>query len=235
MRKIMKWAPVIYAAYLLAESAIWMILFDQGYSFTISSEPLWFATRMIIAGAFTALCLCQRKSTAKPAVYIAQLLPLVALFHIIQTRSAETGPVALAIIQSLLYFLSAFVISLLYENPLPLKIISGVINSLLLAGLLLLCFAIVIFGSIGESEVIRRVASPDQTREAVLLSYDEGAMGGSTLVNVRDNTATIDLGLVRWEKWKGLYDGQWGEFDAINLAWKDDHTLLIDQEAYPVD
>ena len=235
MRKIMKWAPVIYAAYLLLESAIWTILYGQGYSFKASSEVVWFAIRMIIAGAVTAVCLRHRKDTAKLAVYIAQLLPLVALFHINQTRSTEMGFMVLAIVQSLACFLSAFVISLLYENPLPLKIISTVINSLLLAGLLLMCFVTVIFGSTGESKVIRRVASPNQTYEAVLLSYDEGAMGGSTVVSVRDNTATIDLGLVRWEKWEGIYHGKWGEFDTLRLTWKDAHTLLIDQTAYPVD
>lgn len=86
-----------------------------------------------------------------------------------------------------------------------------------------------IFTDFGKETIIEQVTSPDKSYTAILINSDQGALGGDTLVSIEYNNTKI-IGYGYFEK--NLYIGEWREFETIDLKWKDDHTLLINEKVY---
>lgn len=113
-------------------------------------------------------------------------------------------------------------------------ILYGIFYSLIVLALLYLTPLIFLF-SFGSSEVISSVPAPDGSRTATVYSISEGALGGSTRVDVIENRITIDLGAARLlPPTQTVYTGDWGESFDMALAWQDDSTLLINSDPYPL-
>ncbi len=77
----------------------------------------------------------------------------------------------------------------------------------------------------GESTVTETVPSPEGTYEAYVISHDEGALGGSTSVRVKE---AKKWGLFQKNKEEMLQRGKWGE--EYDLVWIDDDTLEVNGE-----
>ena len=113
--------------------------------------------------------------------------------------------------------------------------------SLLLAGALALSF--VACGSSepapapegnNEPAATDTAKSPDNTYIAWVVSSDQGALGGSTQVYVRNTQKDIPFvsGMLKTES-KNLWSGRWGT--EVTLCWEDDDTLMIDGKSYDVE
>lgn len=103
---------------------------------------------------------------------------------------------------------------------------------LLLPLFLLLLFGATVMADFGRTTIVEAVRSPDSRYEAQLIDVDEGTLGGSTVVDVLDESAGIDLGIARFEWIKRVYRTDWGAADTMEITWQDEHTLLIDGQAY---
>jgi hypothetical protein len=69
--------------------------------------------------------------------------------------------------------------------------------------------------------------SPGGTHEARVIDVDEGALGGSTIVEVERNG---------WlARPKRIYVGEWGEYETMEISWKNDDYLVINGKEYGVD
>lgn len=97
---------------------------------------------------------------------------------------------------------------------------------------LILFFAMTAMTDFVMSTVVESVHSPEGRYEALLIDVDEGALGGSTVVDVRDNDAIIDMGILRFGRMKCVYLTDWGAYEDMQLSWLDEHTLLIDGQPY---
>lgn len=137
---------------------------------------------------------------------------------------------------------------------LPLKIIFGIISAILM-GIWLLVVALMVpvslvgafetvFGEFGKTSVVKEVSSPNQNYVAEVVDVDEGALGGNTLVKVREAKSQLQkqeipvllgklvpMAPMEWT----VYEGPWGEFETMDIRWKDNHTLMIDGKEYAVD
>lgn len=78
----------------------------------------------------------------------------------------------------------------------------------------------------GQKTVVQTIPSPDGTYEARVIDDDQGALGGSTIVEVDQNG---------WAKPKQIYTGPWGIFETMEIYWKDEDTLVINGKEYRVD
>lgn len=110
--------------------------------------------------------------------------------------------------------------------------ICRIICVLLLPLFLLLLVGATVMADFGRTTIVEAVRSPDGRYEAQLIDVDEGALGGSTVVDVQDESAGIDLGVARFEWIKRVYRTGWGAADTMEITWQDEHTLLIDGQAY---
>ncbi|MBE5792049.1 MAG: hypothetical protein E7322_07870 [Clostridiales bacterium] len=92
-----------------------------------------------------------------------------------------------------------------------------------------------IFKDFGKITIVNEIPSPDQRYVAHLIDNDQGALGGSTQVKVIGKPV-IDLGPFRIERpEKTIYTGEWGEFEDMEIHWKDETTLVIDGRKYQID
>jgi hypothetical protein len=90
-------------------------------------------------------------------------------------------------------------------------------------------FMVVFFGSIGEDTVIQTLPSPDGNRYAEVIDCDHGALGGDTVVRVyKSNTLFKGRGEI-------VYEGEWREYEDMEIYWKDDDTLVINYVEYAIE
>ncbi len=111
-------------------------------------------------------------------------------------------------------------------------VFSAIIALLALILVPIICFAVFMvtfFGSIGEDTVIQTLPSPDGTRYAEVIESDQGALGGDTVVRVyKSNTLFKGRGEI-------VYRGEWREYEDMEIYWKDDGTLVINDVEYAIE
>lgn len=99
----------------------------------------------------------------------------------------------------------------------------------------LISLPVMLFGiSIGRTDVVREVDSPGGSYTAIVEDVDQGALGGDTLVLVRDNDRTVDIGMGSFVRIHAVYWGEWGEWQDMALSWQGEDMLVINGIAYSV-
>ena len=69
-----------------------------------------------------------------------------------------------------------------------------------------------------------------------MIDVDQGALGGNTLVDVRDCRFSLDMGFcVIRRRDRRVYTGPWGEGEKMKIAWRGDETLIVGGHAYQMD
>ncbi len=122
-----------------------------------------------------------------------------------------------------------------YGNPLALKITTFSLSAIMIFMIGYFGFIALIFGNMAENTVVQAVESPDGKYYAELIDNDQGALGGSTLVSVYE-TKVIDAIVFRLsEKPKSIYQGEWGEYESMDIYWKDDNCLIINSVEYEIE
>ena len=110
-----------------------------------------------------------------------------------------------------------------YGKPLILKVVALVLSALIILPIGFFSFIALIFGNIGQNTVVQTVESPSGKYYAQVIDSDQGALGGDTLVDVYKKSG-INLILFKIEKKpQRVYFGDWGEFENIQIHWKDDN------------
>lgn len=109
-----------------------------------------------------------------------------------------------------------------------------VLSVLLTLGLVLMT-PIWLFASVmGYRKVVREVDSPGGQYTAIVTDINEGALGGDTLVEVRDNEQTIPILLGSFISKEEVYRGPWGQWEDLDLVWEGEDVLCINGTACSV-
>ncbi len=121
-----------------------------------------------------------------------------------------------------------------YGRPLPLKTVALILSALMILPIAFLSFTALVFGDFGQNTVVQTVASPSGKYSAQVIESSQGALGGDTFVDVYDNSA-INAILFKIEKNpQRVYCGDWGEFENMQIHWKDDGCLIINSVEYQI-
>jgi hypothetical protein len=164
-------------------------------------------------------------------IFAAFALPLSLICAVFFVSNAMENASFLFGIFILITILSAFSIFLFYPKNLALKITLGVISFLIL----LYLGVIVLLNGFGSNTVVKTLNSPDNTYTAEIIDNDQGALGGSTLVQIQYNNKNLTVLFGEFIKHpKSIYYGEWGEFDSMNLKWENEYTLLINNVPYNI-
>ena len=122
-----------------------------------------------------------------------------------------------------------------YGKPLSLKIVTLVSSALMILPIGFFSFTALIFGNIGQNTVVQTVESPSGKYYAQVIDSDQGALGGDTLVDVYQGGG-INAVLFKIEKRpQRVYFGDWGEFENMQIHWKDDNCLVINSVEYEIE
>lgn len=88
---------------------------------------------------------------------------------------------------------------------------------------------------IGINTVVKNVDSPDGTYVAQVVDSDQGALGGDTIVQVKE-TKTVNCLLFTLEKKpQRVYMGDWGVFETMQIYWRNEECLVINGREYTIE
>ena len=125
-----------------------------------------------------------------------------------------------------------FYLTIKYGKPLALKIIALVLSALMVLPIGFISFIFLIFGNIGQNTIVQTVESPSGKYYAQVIDSDQGALGGDTLVDVHEKSGINAIFFRIEKKPQRVYSGEWGEFNNIQIYWKDDECLIINSIEY---
>lgn len=122
-----------------------------------------------------------------------------------------------------------------YGKPLTLKIVTLGLSALMVFPIGFFSFIALIFGNFGQNTVVQTVESPSGKYYAQVIDSDQGALGGDTHVDVYQD-CDINAILFKIEKKpQRVYFGDWGEFNNMQIHWKDDNCLVINSVEYEIE
>ena len=199
------------------------------YNFVLRSYPGCSVVLTIISLIASAFLLISKLTVGKTnIVFSALLLPMSAVNGIDYLAHSKTTP---TVIFTLISCCCAIAVFSKFAGPLALKIISGILSALFF--LLLLLISITEY--LSSNTVVKSVSSPQNTYVAEVIDNDQGALGGNTLVDIKDNSKMIDLYVGKFSKPPvHVYTGKWGEFTNIQIRWENEHVLVIDGKEYRI-
>ena len=122
-----------------------------------------------------------------------------------------------------------------YIKALAFKIVTLVLFAFIILPIGYFGFFAFIFGNLGQTTVIKTVESPSGKYYAQVIDSDQGALGGDTLVDVYQDCGINALIFKIEKKPQRIYFGDWGEFNNMQIHWKDDNCLVINSVEYKID
>lgn len=105
--------------------------------------------------------------------------------------------------------------------------IGGILTAVLVAVVGFAVMIALLFSNFGQKTVVQTLPSPEGGYEVRVIDDDQGALGGTTIVEVEKNGW-----FTRPER---IYTGRWGEWKSMEIYWKSEHCLVINGKEYRVD
>ncbi len=200
-----------------------------GYSFEIISISA-FAVTVALLSVCTVLLNCVYKSTPEnKAVKI--LSAVMTTFSLINALLCILGCSEILVIVSALISVGCSVfLTVKHGKPLTLKIAALVLSALMVFPSIFLVYIASVFGVIAQNTVIQTIESPSGKYCAQVIDSDQGALGGSTFVDVCEKSG-ISLFVFKIEKKpERIYVGGYKEFENMQIYWKDGKCLIINSK-----
>lgn len=232
MKRILSFSPLIlFIIHLFFASCIMAGLLD-GYDFYCYHPSVILGVLALLSLGLTAAMFLLKISVNKGNGILSALLLPLSILNGLYDLSGNWG---LHLAFALVSLSCSVAILIRFAWPAALKILSAVLSGGFVLILLWIMPVAYTMQGISTDTVINTVSSPQNTYRAEVVDHDEGALGGKTLVNIRDNRKTIPIliGELVAEP-VCIYTGEWGEFEHMQIDWADDHTLVINGDRFSV-
>lgn len=93
-----------------------------------------------------------------------------------------------------------------------------------------------LFSGIAVETPVKTIPSPNEEYSAVVISRDEGALGGSTYVEICQNNSEIRIFPFKFQKRPNrIYAGDYGTHENLVIYWKDNNCVVISGKEYKND
>lgn len=202
----------------------------MGYTFELFNDTVYAIMMAVVAGYTVVLSVhADVGSFSKLQTVLAPISLITSVFFLLDVMSPWIVIIMAICVGCCIY------LSWISVRPKLLKVISLILTALLISPVGFLGFIALVFGGIGKNTVIQSVPSPNGTYYAELIDSDQGALGGDTLVDVHHSKRINTLLFQIEKKPQRVYHGEWGEFEDMEIYWKDDHCLVINSVEYIVD
>jgi len=209
-----------------------------GYAFRIFDITVYSLILCVLSVCVHVLSVIYKGEVGKFTECVSFILPTVssvnALVSVICYPDSFFAVAPLAVIAAVCCFLTAYK----YVKRLPLKIAAFALPVVLIVVAFISGTVIPMlrntFFKVVPGEVIQTVDSPSGNYYAELIDDGQGALGGATKVWVYERG--VDAGLFSAVKSpQEVYWGKWGEFNDMEIRWKDDDCLVINSTEYKID
>lgn len=201
----------------------------MGYTFELFNDTVYAIMMAVVAGYTVVLSAnTEIGSFSKLQTVLAPISLIASVFFLLDVMSPWIVIIMAICVGCCIY------LSWISVRPKLLKVISLILTALLISPVGFLGFIALVFGGIGKNTVIQSVPSPNGTYYAELIDSDQGALGGDTLVDVHHSKRINALLFQIEKKPQRVYHGEWGEFEDMEIYWKDDNCLVINSKEYDV-
>lgn len=203
------------------------------YKFELVNNTLFAAVTALVAiGAMVLFEIVDEpRVDSLTGVFLALLSPFSLINTVFFLLKTPSGWV---VISMFICIVCCFWLSWNYGKPKLMKHISLVLSMLMVLPVGFLGFIALIFGNIGQNTVVQSVESPNGTYYADLIDSDQGALGGDTIVEVHENSSIRNFLFVIEKEPQLVYLGEWGEFTDMELYWKNENCLVINDVEYVI-
>ncbi len=230
----------VYGIGLLMMSVINILMWCLGYCFLPFSYILMLIFFAVVCVMVAVTSVKYRNQKTRLSTVFAFCMPLIALIFVVSvclSLELNTSYISWNMIYMEVIFLISMVTALIIFTAVikhkQLRIVFIVLTSAGGAFLLYVMSIIAVFSSFGYTEVTHTLNSPDEKYSAMVITSDEGALGGSaTKVSVRKlDDVSVLFGTLKKSD-KTIEFGDWGtEYD---ISWKDSETLTVNDKDYNV-
>lgn len=205
-----------------------------GYSFELISISAFAVAIAVLSVCLVVLDHVHKNTLENKAIQIllAIITPLSlinAVFYIFEC------PQILVIASVLVSVGCCCFLAVKHAKPLALKIVALVLSALMILLIGFFSFISLIFGNIVQNTVVQTVESPSGEYYAQVIDSDQGALGGDTLVDVYKKSKINAILFKIEKKPQRVYFGDWGEFENMQIYWKDDNCLVINSVEYKIE
>lgn len=122
-----------------------------------------------------------------------------------------------------------------HGKPLALKIVALILSGLMVLPIGFFCFFALTFGNISQNTVVQTLESSSGKYYAQVIDSDQGALGGATLVDVYEKSGINTIIFKTVKKPQRVYSGDWGEFENMQIYWKNDGCLVINSVEHKIE
>lgn len=212
-------------------SAVLLIFGYTAYLFSYSFFSVFLA--LVSVAAVISIIRNKHGCANKNISIISAFLPILAtvnwIIYLFKSQDIRNEAVVVAVCMPICLICAVIITSKLCK-PSGLKI-AGIILPLL-AVIPLLFFSFLTLLPIGKNAVINTVSSPNGAFHAEIVDSDQGALGGNTLVYVQKNSGFDAFFFSIKKRRERVYLGDWGEYENMQIYWKDENTLIINSKEY---
>ncbi len=203
-----------------------------GYEFSFSSYEIYAVIMLLIVSAALIMSIKSAESSKAADILLIILPPLSFINGMIFLIKNTTLFTAVCM---LVYFTFCCVLTLKISKSLVIKHITATLSCLMVAPVAFLISLYFLFGPFVENTTVKTVDSPSGSYYAEIEDFDQGALGGDTLVYVYE-APVIDIFIFRVQKSPQLiYTGEWGEYKDMNIYWTTDNCLVIGSKKYYIE
>lgn len=217
-----------------------LLIYKIGYTYRPKNYAFFIIFFLVIIAGATVLSIKFKKYANKASRIFAYIMPIISLLYAASllfsfdlSVNNKTYDIVYYELMCSFLMISSFILCFVYSANKWLKIFEGIVAAIIAFIFGFMVFISIIFAGFGASDILQDINSPNNTYSAVIISLDGGALGGDTLVYVRNIQKDVSLliGKLKFER-KEIWYGDWG--DVPTLEWVDDNNLLINNRKYDV-
>lgn len=241
MEKIKPNINTILGIAILILTVVNSIIYKLDYTYIPNNYILFTSIHVLIAICAIIFSVKYKKVASKTSKIFGYIMPIIALVYIlVLLLILDTGIINNqennTLYNQILFtttIVSSLIIFFNYNKFMWLRICSSIVTAIFTIGYSLIVLISIVLPDINETTIVQTLNSPENTYSAYIISDDQGALGGSTHVYIRNIKKNINFltGTLRKEEQR-IWRGSWNANPT--LEWKDDHNILINNKNYDV-
>ncbi len=208
-----------------------LISASLGYSFELASASTcaYSITILSICTLIFSFPIKNKFENTVTSILVSLITPLSLINFVFFTFACNDISIVMAF---LITTGCCIFLSLKHGKPKTLKITSLILSALMIIPIAFFSFVFLIFGNIGQTTVVQTIESPNQRHYAQVIDSDSGALGGDTLVDVYEKGGINTVLFKIAKKPERVYWGEWGAYENMNIYWKNNECLVINDVEY---
>lgn len=209
------------------------ICYCFGYKFSLFSYSILSVILSVISVASVIYVFKTKQKPAKKSdKVLLALMPLFCIINWVVYLFKSTNKAVITVFMPFC-FVCAIIFVVKNIRPVILKISSILIPSLAIIPIAFLTFLLLL--PMVRKTVVKTIPSPEGTYYAEITYVDSGTFGGDTLVHIHE-TKILDFLIFNITKSpRRVYIGDWKEYETMQIYWKNEHYLVINEFEYSIE